>query len=176
MMQPYIYHMGRSPEHNSKLQKDLASIMLFISSLKTNKMILCAVCRYVPMLWKHKTRGNGKLQIQDWGNSGEERGMGSGEVQGYSTVSYVLFKDKNCSQFLQNVNIQQSWAWVSIHPGGRACLLHSSATHSPCDWACRTPLWVSVPSFVECEVWFSNLPFVAQRSSRKLGGNYAMRS
>lgn len=57
---------------------------------------------------KHVGMVNCKFRIEV--TSGEERGMGSGEVQGYSTVSYVLFKDKNCSQFLQNVNIQQSWA------------------------------------------------------------------
>lgn len=44
---------------------------------------------------KHVGMVNCKFRIEV--TSGEERGMGSGEVQGYSTVSYVLFKDKNCS-------------------------------------------------------------------------------
>lgn len=59
-----------------------------------------------------QTPGNGKHQILDGGNlwgGGERNGIGEG-TQGPSMCYNVLFKNKNCSQFLQNVKTSQSRA------------------------------------------------------------------
>lgn len=58
-----------------------------------------------------KTCGNENHQIQDGGNLWqEERGMELGKAPRDLLLCHsVLFKNRNCSQFLQNVRIQQSW-------------------------------------------------------------------
>ena len=96
-----------------------------------------------------KTCGNENHQIQDGGNLWqEERGMELGRAPRDLLLCHsVLFKNRNWSQFLQNVRIQQSWdagilftilfclqvTWVSS----------SSVTNSPCDLGQVTPLFGS---------------------------------